>query len=47
MNTYHIHTVRMSPTLDISSALEHFECGNVIEIRYRTMFHFYLGLPHT
>ena len=37
MNTYQLHTVRMSLTHDISSALERFECGNMIEIRYRTI----------
>ena len=45
MNTYHTYTVHMSPTLNGSSALKHYECGNVIEIRNGIMFDFYLGLP--
>ena len=46
MNTYHIYTVHMSLALNGSSALEHFECSNVIEIRNGKMFNFYPGLPH-
>ena len=42
MNTYHVHTVQMSPTLNGSSALEHFEHSNAIEIRNEI----YPGLPH-
>ena len=32
MNTYLIHTAHVSPTLNRSSVLEHFECSNAIEI---------------
>ena len=35
----------MSPTLNGSSALEHYERGNVIEICNGIMFNFYPGLP--
>ena len=45
INTYHVYTERMSPTLNESSALEHFECSNTIEIRNGIMFNFYPGLP--
>ena len=37
---------RMRPTL-YSSALQHFERSNAIEIHNGTMFDFYQGLPHT
>ena len=47
MNTYHIHTARMNRTLNGNSVLEHYKCGNPIEIRNGIMFDFYLGLPHT
>ena len=40
MNTYHVYTVRMNSALNESSALEHFECGNTIEIRNGIMFRF-------
>ena len=46
MNTYHVHTALMSPALNGSSALEHFEHGNAIEIRNGIMFDFYPGLLH-
>ena len=36
----------MSPILNRSSALQHFECSNAVEIRNGRMFDFYLGLPH-
>ena len=36
----------MSPTLDGTSALQRFECGNTFKIRIRIMFDFYLGRPH-
>ena len=36
----------MSPTLNRSSALQHFERGNAAEIRNRIMLDFYPGLPH-
>ena len=36
----------MSPTLNKSSALQHFECSNVVEICNQIMFDFYPGLPH-
>ena len=36
----------MSPTLNRSSALERFECSNVIELHNEIMFDFYPGLPH-
>ena len=37
---------RMSPTLNGSSVLQHFKCGNAIKIRNGIMFDFYQGLPH-
>ena len=43
MNTYHVYTARISPTLNGSSALEHLERSNVIN---GIMFNFYPGLPH-
>ena len=46
MNTYHIYTARMSPAFNGSSALEHFERSNEIEIHNGIMFDFYPGLPH-
>ena len=36
----------MSPTLNGSSVLQHFECGNAVELRNRIMFNLYPGLPH-
>ena len=36
----------MSPALNESSALQHFECGNAVKIRNGIMFDSYLGLPH-
>ena len=45
MNTYHVHTASMSPTLNKSSVLECIECGNVIE-KSNGMFDFYPALPH-
>ena len=45
MNTWHVFTVHITPTLNGSSALQHFECGNMIEICNRIMFNFYPGLP--
>ena len=36
----------ISPTLNRSSALQHFERSNVVEIRNGMMFDFYTGLPH-
>ena len=36
----------MSSTLNRSSALQHFEHGNVVEIHNLIVFGFYLGLPH-
>ena len=41
-----IYAVRMSPTLNESSALQCFERGNVVEICNRIMLYFYSGLPH-
>ena len=46
INTCHVYTVRMSPALNGSSTLEHFEHSNVSEIRNGIMFDFYPGLPH-
>ena len=37
----------MSPALNGSSTLEHFERSTTIEICNRIMFNFYPGLPHT
>ena len=42
----YIYVLCMSPTLNGSSVLQRFECGNVVEIRNRIMFDFYPGLPH-
>ena len=36
----------MSPALNGSSALQHFERSNAIEIRNGIMFNFYPGLPY-
>ena len=36
----------MGPTLSRSTALQHFERSNAVEIRNRIMFDFYPGLPH-
>ena len=38
--------MRMSPARSGSTALQHFECGNVTAIRNGIMFNFYPGLPH-
>ena len=46
MNTWHVYTARMSPTLNGSSALQPFKHGNAIEMRNRIMFDFYPGLEH-
>ena len=35
----------MSPALNGTTALQHFERGNAVEIRNWKMFDFYLGLP--
>ena len=35
----------MSPALNGSSALQHFQHGRAVEIRNGIMFNFYLGLP--
>ena len=40
------YTARKSPTLNRSSVLQCFKCGNAIEIRNRIMFDLYPGLPH-
>ena len=42
MNTYHVYTACISPALNGSSALEHYEHGNAIEIRNGIMFNFYV-----
>ena len=36
----------MSPTLNESSAIRHFEHSDAIEIRNGIIFDFYTGLPH-
>ena len=36
----------MSPTLNGSSVIRHFEGSNAIEIRDGITFDFYMGLPH-
>ena len=36
----------MSPALNGSTALQHFERGNAVKIRNGIMFDFYPGLPH-
>ena len=43
MNTYHVYTACMSPTLNGSSTLERFYAR---KIRNGIMFDFYQGLPH-
>ena len=42
-STYIVH---MSPTLNESSALQHFKRDNGVKIWNGIMFDFYLGLPH-
>ena len=44
INTCHVYTVRISPTLNGSSALQRFERSNASEIRNGIMFDFYPGL---
>ena len=46
INTCHVYTARMNPALNGSSAQQHFERSNAIEIRNGIMFDFYPGLPH-
>ena len=46
INTGYVYTAHMSPALNGSSALQHFERSNAIEIRNGIMFDFYPGLPH-
>ena len=46
MNTWHIYTVHMNPTPNSRYTLQHFECGNAMEICNGIMFDFHLGLPH-
>ena len=36
----------MSPALNGSFALQHFECGNAVEMYNGIMIDFYPGLPH-
>ena len=38
--------MQMGPTLNTSSAIQHFERGDVIEIQNGMIFDFYPGLPH-
>ena len=45
MNTWHIYPARIGHTPNGSSALQHFERGNALEIRDGIMFDFYPGLP--
>ena len=40
------YTVCLRPTLNGSSEIMHFQCGDAIEIRDGIMFVFYPGLPH-
>ena len=42
----YIFVVRISPSLNGSSALQGFECSNAVEIHNGIMFDFYPGLPH-
>ena len=44
MNTYHIYTACVSPALNGSSVLEHFERSNAIKICNGIMFDFYLAV---
>ena len=46
VNVVSIHEFTQSPSLNGSSALEHFKRSNAIEIRNGIMFDFYPGLPH-
>ena len=46
INTGHVYTAHMSPALNGSSVLQHFERSNAIEIRNGIMFDFYPGLPN-
>ena len=41
-----MHTAHVSPARNRSSALQHFEFGNMVEIRNGIRFDFYSGLPH-
>ena len=41
-----IFVARMSPALNGSSALQHFEHGNMVKIHKGIRFDFYPGLPH-
>ena len=41
----HVYAACMSSALNQSSALQHFEHGNAIEIHNRIMFNFYPGMP--
>ena len=46
MNTYHVYTVCMNPTLNRSSALQRVKLSDALEIRNGIIFDFYSGLPH-
>ena len=39
--------MRITPALNESSAIRHFEHSDAIEIRNGIIFHFYTGLPQT
>ena len=41
-----IYTARLSPALNGSSEIRHFECSDAIEIRNGIIFDFYTGLTH-
>ena len=41
-----IDAAHMSPALNGSTALQHFKCGNMVEIRNGITSDFYPGLPH-
>ena len=43
-SSLHVHC--MSPTFNGSFVLQHFECGNAVELCNGIMFDFYPGLPH-
>ena len=46
VDSSYIYKVRMSSTLNGSSAIRRFESSDAIEIRDGITFHFYTGLPH-
>ena len=46
VDSCHIYTAHLSPALNESSDIRHFERSDTIEIRNGIIFDFYTGLPH-